>query len=151
MEILQKYPELLQMEGAVTRNADGMIEIADWAMKELQQQKEQIATNAQAAAIMQAGVAAQKKAYAEQVSVAQDIGTNSVTHYDAMGNAYTQTMNTGDILAKHASELSNLTADEYTALDLTCLDYYSYNSQIGFLSLGRSGLTASQYSEIGLY
>ena len=45
----------------------------------------------------------------------------------------------------------DLTADEYTALDLTCLDYYSYNSQIGFLSLGRSGLTASQYSEIGLY
>ena len=56
--------------------------------------------------------------------------------------------------------LDTLTADEYTALDidaesytlldLTAYQYYSYMADEGFLRLDREGITASQYSTLGV-
>lgn len=44
----------------------------------------------------------------------------------------------------------DLTADDYTALDMTAWQYYNYMADEGFLQLGKSGITASQYSTIGV-
>lgn len=42
----------------------------------------------------------------------------------------------------------DLDADAYAALEITALDYYSYNNIYGLLALGGDGLTASQYATI---
>lgn len=51
-----------------------------------------------------------------------------------------------------ATEFSalELTADEYTALNLTAQAYYSFMANEGYLRLGRDGITAQQYTNIGL-
>lgn len=44
----------------------------------------------------------------------------------------------------------DLDADGYTALDMTAHDYYSFMADEGYLKLGMNGITASQYSTIGV-
>lgn len=53
------------------------------------------------------------------------------------------------LTATEFSELE-LTADDYTALDLTAQAYYSFMANEGYLRLGRDGITAQQYTSIGL-
>ncbi len=53
------------------------------------------------------------------------------------------------LTATEFSEL-DLTADEYTALDLSAQTYYSFMSNEGYLRLGRDGITAQQYTTLGL-
>lgn len=51
-----------------------------------------------------------------------------------------------------ADTYSNLDmdADAYSALDLDAHDYYSFMCSEGYLQLGKSGITAQQYSTIGV-
>lgn len=44
----------------------------------------------------------------------------------------------------------DLDADGYTALDMAAQDYYSFMADEGYLKLGMNGITASQYSTIGV-
>ena len=44
----------------------------------------------------------------------------------------------------------DLSADDYSLLDITAYEYYSFMADEGFLKLGREGITASQYSSIGV-
>ena len=44
----------------------------------------------------------------------------------------------------------DIDADAYTALDISAFDYYGYGSTNGYLQLGMNGITASQYSTIGV-
>ena len=53
----------------------------------------------------------------------------------------------GTLSASRYSEL-DIDASTYTALELTASEYYSYGSQEGYLHLGGSGLTATQYGTI---
>lgn len=55
----------------------------------------------------------------------------------------------GTITATEYIEL-DLDADAYTALNLSAEDYYSYMSSKGYLKLGSTGITASQYITIGV-
>lgn len=55
----------------------------------------------------------------------------------------------GTITADEYSTL-NLSAYDYEQLDMTADDYYSYMSGQSYLGLGQNGLTANQYSEIGV-
>lgn len=55
----------------------------------------------------------------------------------------------GTLTATEYSAL-DLSADNYEQLDMTAEDYYSFMSQTGYLNLEGSGLTAGQYSQIGV-
>lgn len=54
----------------------------------------------------------------------------------------------GTITAEEYTAL-DLSADDYSGLDLTAEQYYSYMASKGYLQLGGDGLTAGQYSQIG--
>lgn len=55
----------------------------------------------------------------------------------------------GTIDADTYSDL-DMDADTYSALDLDAHAYYSYMSNEGYLQLGKNGITAQQYSTIGV-
>lgn len=53
-----------------------------------------------------------------------------------------------DTLTADEYSALDLSAQAYTDLDITAFEYYNYNTDRGYLKLGGSGITADQYSTI---
>ena len=68
-----------------------------------------------------------------------------------VSNVLTSIMNAVmDTLTAVEYSALDLSAEEYTLLDMTAYEYYSFMADEGFLKLGKEGITASQYSTIGV-
>lgn len=68
-----------------------------------------------------------------------------------ISNVLTSIMNAIlDTLTANEYTALDIDAEDYTLLDLTAYQYYSYMADEGFLRLDREGITASQYSTLGV-
>lgn len=108
LDILNKYPELLEMEGAITRNADGMLVISDDAKQKMQDLADSRVNTLQAASL---GMNNQVK----QDQLAVDVSDFGWSHtYMAGSGDMAYQYNPMNVLDDHLEELVGLTGTEFT-------------------------------------
>lgn len=108
LDILNEYPELLEMEGAITRNADGMLVISDDAKQKMQDLADSRVNTLQAASL---GMNNQVK----QDQLAVDVSDFGWSHtYMAGSGDMAYQYNPMNVLDDHLEELVGLTGTEFT-------------------------------------
>ena len=108
LSLLDKYPQLLEMQGAVERDTDGVLSLSEDAQKALTEQVDQKALTTQAAALATKGQAAE----AQLTSDLTDFGRQHTGTINMGDSSYE--WNPRDLIEENLGELAGLTKTELT-------------------------------------
>ena len=108
LSLLDKYPQLLEMQGAVERDGDGVLSLSEDAQKALTEQVDQKALTTQAAALATKGQAAE----AQLTSDLTDFGRQHTGTINMGDSSYE--WNPRDLIEENLGELAGLTKTELT-------------------------------------